>query len=162
MDYELVQRMNDSGDSRAVGSYLKGGFISEVPDKLVSALVDGFPGDPRRMTVVFFQHCGGASGRVAENATAFAQRYALANMMTVSGWRQGVDDPAEHIKATRGYWSTLEPFSRGFYVNDLAREATSKDINANYRGNYPRLVALKQKYDPTNLFRLNANLQPKA
>jgi hypothetical protein len=160
MDYELAQRMNDSGDSRALGAYLKGGFVSEVPDKLVSALVDSFPGDPRRMTAVFFQHCGGASSRVADNATAFAQRYALANMMTVSGWRQGVDDPAEHIQATRKYWTTLEPFTRGFYVNDMAPEATSKDINTNYRGNYPRLVALKQKYDPTNLFRLNANLRP--
>ena len=70
------------------------------------------------------------------------------------------DDPAEHIEATRRYWTTLEPFTRGFYVNDMAREATASDINANYRGNYERLVALKKKYDPTNLFRLNANVTP--
>ena len=43
-----------------------------------------------------------------------------------------------------------------------AREATSKDINENWRGNYPRLVAAKKKYDPTNLFRLNANVQLEA
>jgi hypothetical protein len=108
---------------------------------------------------VFFQHCGGACGRVPEDATAFANRYALANMMTMSGWRHG-DDPSDHIAATRGYWSTLEKFSRGFYVNDMPREATSSDINANYRGNYTKLVALKTKYDPSNLFRLNANVQP--
>jgi hypothetical protein len=126
----------------------------------VSALVDGFEGHPGRMTVLFFQHCGGAARRVAENATAFAHRYALANMMAVAGWRHGVDDPTEHIAATRRYWSTLEPFTRGFYVNDMPREATASDINANYRGNYERLVAIKTKYDPTNLFRLNANVQP--
>lgn len=160
MDYVQVQRVNDQGDSRAVGSYLKGGFISQMPGELVSALVDGFQGDPGRMTVLFFQHCGGASGRVADGATAFSQRYALANMMTVAGWRFGVDDPAPHIEATRRYWSTLEKFTRGFYVNDIAREATVQDINANYRGNYQRLVALKKKYDATNLFRLNANVQP--
>ena len=81
-------------------------------------------------------------------------------MMTVAGWRTGGDDPSEHIQATRKYWATLEPYTRGFYVNDMAREVTPADINENYRGNYKRLVALKQKYDPTNLFRLNANVTP--
>jgi FAD/FMN-containing dehydrogenase len=159
-DYVQVQRANDSTDSRAVGSYLKGGFISALPGELISALVDGFVGHPGRATLVFFQHCGGASGRVAEGATAFAHRYALANMIAVAGWRHGIDDSAEHIEATRRYWATLEPFTRGFYVNDLAREATTNEISANYRGNYERLVAVKGKYDPTNLFRLNANVPP--
>jgi FAD/FMN-containing dehydrogenase len=159
-DYEIVQRWNDTGDSRAVGSYLKGGFIAEMPDKLATAIVENFPASPTRYTLLFFQHCGGASSRVPEGATAFAQRYAIANMMTVSGWRHGVDDPAEHMQASRNYWQKLEPFTKGFYVNDLPREVTAKDINANYRGNYQRLVKLKQSYDPTNLFRLNANVQP--
>ena len=75
-------------------------------------------------------------------------------------WHMGAGDPAEHIQATRKYWATLEPFTRGFYVNDMAREASSSEINSNYRGNYKRLVTLKNQYDPTNLFRLNANIQP--
>ena len=160
VDYVQVQRSSDSTDSRAMGSYLKGGFISQMPTELVAALVDGFQPDPGRMTMVYFQHCGGATGRVKDAATAFAHRYALANMMTVTGWRHGADDPAEHIQATRRYWATLEKFTRGFYVNDMPREATAQDINANYRGNYERLVGVKAKYDPTNLFRLNANVQP--
>jgi FAD/FMN-containing dehydrogenase len=162
VDYVAVQRANDSGDARAVSSYGKGGFISRVPDGLVSAMVDGLQGDPDRMTRLFFQHCGGAAGRLPEEATAFAQRDSIANMMTAVSWRHGVDDSAEHIQAARLYWSKLEPFTRGFYVNDMAREATAKDINANYRGNYPRLVAIKTKFDPTNLFRLNANVRPAA
>jgi hypothetical protein len=71
-------------------------------------------------------------------------------------------DPTAHIAATRNYWKTLEPFTRGFYVNDMPREATSADIGESFRGNYQRLVALKNKYDPTNLFRLNANIKPTA
>lgn len=160
VDYVVVQRANDVTDARAIGSYLKGGFISQMPSQLISTLVDGFEGHPGRMTMLFFQHCGGAVGRVADAATAFAHRYALANMMTMVGWRHGVDEPAEHMEATRKYWTTLEPFTRGFYVNDMPREATASDINANYRGNYQRLAALKRKFDPTNLFRLNANVQP--
>jgi FAD/FMN-containing dehydrogenase len=162
MDYTHVQRMNDSTDTRGIASYLKGGFIGKGSPELVSALVDGLQGDPRRMTVLFFQHCGGASSRVAEGATAFAHRYALANMMTVAAWpiNASADDTKAHIEATRRYWKTLEPHTRGFYVNDLAREVTAKELNDNYRSNYERLVGLKMKYDPTNLFRLNANVTP--
>ena len=159
-EYIEVQRMNDQADARALGTYLKGGFIRQLSGDLVSALVENFQGDPGRMTLLFFQHCAGATGRVAENATAFAHRYALANMMTVAGWPLGKVDPAPHIEATRKYWSHLEKYTQGFYVNDMAPEATAKDINANYRGNYQRLLALKKKYDPTNLFRLNANVAP--
>lgn len=83
-------------------------------------------------------------------------------MMAVAGWNLGAVDPAPHVDATRRYWKKLEPFTRGFYVNDQAREVTASDINANYRGNYRRLVTIKKQYDPTNLFRLNANVQPKA
>ena len=101
-----------------------------------------------------------AASRQPENATAFAQRDSVANMMAVAAWRQGTVDPTEHMQATRKYWAALEPFTRGFYVNDLAREASAKDINANYRGNYPRLAALKRRYDPANLFRLNHNIAP--
>jgi len=159
-DFELVQRSGDVSDPRAMGTYLKGGFVQELSADLISAAVENFQGHPGRATLLFFQHCGGACGRVANGATAFAHRDALANMMTVAGWRNG-DDPTEHIQATRRYWATIEKFTRGFYVNDMAREATAKDVNENYRGNYERLVALKSKYDPTNLFRLNANIQPR-
>jgi hypothetical protein len=161
MDYVLAQRVNDATDSRAIGTYLKGGFIAQMPGELISSIMEGFEGHPGRATVLFFQHCGGAAGRVREDATAFAHRYALANMMALAGWRYGVDDPAPHIAATRRYWSRLEKFTRGFYINDMPREATAAQINANYRGNYAKLVEVKTQYDPTNLFRLNANVQPK-
>jgi FAD/FMN-containing dehydrogenase len=160
MEYVQVQRSQDSTDTRAIASYLKGGFVGKVPGDLVTAMVDGFHGDPRRTTVLFFQHCGGAGSRVADSATAFAHRYAIGNMMAVVAWPMGDKDASAHIEAARAYWKTLEPFTRGFYVNDMAREVTAKDINENYRGNYQRLAALKAKYDATNLFRLNANVTP--
>ncbi|HEY0680859.1 MAG TPA: FAD-binding oxidoreductase [Steroidobacter sp.] len=160
MDYVELQRSGDWSDARLLGTYIKGGFISAMPGDLIDALVKGIQGDPRRTTALFFQHCGGACSRVPEDATAFAHRYALANMMTMSGWTHG-ENATDHIEATRRYWSGLEKFTRGFYVNDMPREATASDINANYRGNYKKLVAVKTKYDPTNLFRLNANIQPR-
>jgi FAD/FMN-containing dehydrogenase len=159
-EYVQVQRSGDSTDTRAIASYLKGGFIGKMPGDLITAMVDGFHGDPRRTTVLFAQHCGGAGGRVPDNATAFAHRYAIANFMTVVAWPVSDKDPSPHIEAARAYWKGIEPFTRGFYVNDMPREVTAKAINENYRGNYQRLAALKSKYDPTNLFRLNANVTP--
>lgn len=159
--YLDVQRANDYGDSRAVASYLKAGFVSRLPDELVAAIVDGLRPDPGRTTLLFCQHCGGASTRVPEAATAFAHRDAIANMMAVVAYPI-TDDPTEHIAATRTYWKKLEPFTRGFYINDMPREATSTDVGESFRGNYQRLVALKNKYDPTNLFRLNPNIKPTA
>jgi hypothetical protein len=157
--YVEAQRANDSGDNRAIASYMKAGFVSKFPHELADAIVDNIAGDPGRTTVLFFQHCGGASSRVAENATAFAQRDSVANMMAVAAWRTDAE-ARSHIEATRKYWTALEAHTRGFYVNDVPREATVAEINSNYRGNYPRLVEAKKKYDSTNLFRLNANVNP--
>jgi FAD/FMN-containing dehydrogenase len=159
VDYIDAQRANDSGDNRAIASYMKSGFVSRFPHDLADAIVDNIVGDPNRTTILFFQHCGGATSRVPENATAFAQRDSLANMMAVTAWRTG-EEPRAHIEATRKYWAALEEHTRGFYVNDLPREASSAEISSNYRGNHARLVEVKKKYDPGNLFRLNANVKP--
>jgi FAD/FMN-containing dehydrogenase len=159
MDYVEAQRANDQGDNRAIASYLKAGFVSKFTPALVAGIVDGIPQDPQGTSILFFQHGGGATSRVPENATAFAQRDSLVNMMAVAVWRNG-DEARPHMDLTRQYWTRLEPHTRGFYVNDMAREVSAAQINANYRGNYPRLVKIKKQYDPTNLFRLNANVQP--
>jgi hypothetical protein len=68
-------------------------------------------------------------------------------------------NPTRHIDWLKRYWATLEPHTDGFYSNDVVDES-QKQVDENYLGNYPRLVRLKSQYDPTNLFRLNANVRP--
>jgi FAD/FMN-containing dehydrogenase len=82
-------------------------------------------------------------------------------MLVNVGWSMG-DDPTPHIDFTRQYWSGLERYTYGFYVNDLDPDATVAAIQENYRDNLARLVAVKKRYDPGNLFRLNANIRPTA
>jgi FAD/FMN-containing dehydrogenase len=159
VDYTVLQRSGDVSDPRAQGMYLKAGFIARLDDGLVNAIVDGFPAHPSRLTSIFFQLSGGAIARVAADATAFSQRDVFANMLSVSAWPFG-QDGSPHMQAIRDYWSTLERFTHGFYVNDLELEHDAVAVRENYRSNHDRLVAVKNRYDPTNLFRLNANVAP--
>ena len=160
MDYVALQRSGDIDDPRATGSYLKGGFVTEIAPDLVTAIVENFEGHPGRATQLFFQHAGGTIGRAAPDATSFAHRYAQLNMLNAVGWNVG-DDPTAHVDWIRRYWAELEPFTSGFYTNEVGEE-TAEMIDANYRQNFDRLVGIKNRYDPTNLFRLNANVQPTA
>jgi len=158
VDYVQLQRAWDNTDPRNEGEYLKSGFINDFPPPLVSALIDGFQADPQRATTVFFQHSGGAIGRVAPDATAFPHRRSRLNMFAVVTW--GLEhEAAPHVKYVKDYWSALQPFTDGYYTNEVANEA-QRLVDANYQGNIERLVQLKNKYDPGNLFRLNANVKP--
>jgi FAD/FMN-containing dehydrogenase len=158
-DYQDVQRSGDISDPRARGEYLKGGFINRMDSRLIDAALDGFEPDPARSTVLFVQHGGGAISRVAPEATAFPQRDVLGNLICLTGWSHG-EDPSVHMAWGRAFWRGIESHTTGFYVNDLEIEHTASDIRDNYRQNAARLVALKNRHDPRNLFRMNANIVP--
>ena len=79
-------------------------------------------------------------------------------MLCSVGWPLGTD-AAEHIEYVENFWKGIEPHTQGFYTNDMLAQSQGT-VNMNYLGNYRRLVEIKNKYDPGNLFRLNANIQP--
>lgn len=159
MDYVALQRSGDTDDPRARGSYLKSAFVPRFPPGLITAMVEGLEPHPARTTIGYMQQSGGQIGRVANDATAFSHRDSAGNLLGIVDWAYG-SDPDEHIAYIRRYWSEVERFSQGFYTNDVNEDMSVATINANYRGNHERLVQLKNKYDPTNLFRLNANVEP--
>ncbi len=159
-DYVRVQQSWDDSDPRNSGEYLKSGFVDAIVQDLVDGIVDGFEPDPGRNTMLYFQHSGGAIGRVPADATAFAHRGSLANMMLMINWPLSTDG-GPHVAYLRSCWQTLERFTDGWYTNEVSNEP-QRDINSNYQGNFDRLLALKKRYDPENLFRLNANIRPTA
>jgi len=159
VDYVALQSSGDGDEKRAVGSYTKTGFVKKIDSKLVDAMLNGLEEHPDRATTVGFQHAGGAIARVAPDATSFPHRSIHATSLLTADW-PATSDPEPHLKWLRQYWRVIEPHTDGFYTNDVIDE-TQKQVDENYLGNYPRLVALKNKYDPTNLFRLNANVKPK-
>ena len=85
-DYCAVQRCHDDLDPRSEGSYLKSGFIDCFPAGL-AAMIDRFKPDPDRATALFFQHAGGAIGRVATDATAFPHRRSTHDMLPSVAWK---------------------------------------------------------------------------
>ena len=159
VDYVALQRSGDIADPRARASYLYSGFIPELPSELVTAIVEGLEPHPARTTAVFFQQAGGAISRVPADATAFPQRDAMANMMCSVDWPHG-EASEEHVAWIRRQWRRLEPFTQGFYINDQDVDATASDVRDAFRRSHARLVEVKNRYDPQNLFRLNANIQP--
>jgi len=160
MDYVALQRSGDIDDPRAQVSYVKSGFIGKFTPKLVDDIVDNFEPNPDRSTRVVFQQSGGAIGRVAADATAFPHRDSKHNMLSFVTWKAG-SESTEHVRYIKQHWNGLESHVNGFYTNDVFLES-QQEIDRNYRGNYDRLVALKNQYDPTNLFRPNTNVRPTA
>ena len=156
VDYVAIQRSWDYSDFRNIGEYLKAGFVNEYPQSMLDAATNGFEASPDRDTMLYFQQSGGAIGRVAADATAFPHRNALSNMMILVSWPLGKDG-SPHIDYLRDYWGTIEPRTDGYYTVDVSNQA-QQQVSSNYQGNFPRLLEIKKKYDPGNLFRLNANI----
>jgi FAD/FMN-containing dehydrogenase len=155
--YVVVQTQFDSPPVNPTHWYLKGGFVREYPPGLTGFLADEF--QPDAGTAMYFQSANGAVADVAPTATAFSHRNAVANMMLFGIWKdKSQDEPGR--KAVHALWSKLEPFTDGYYVNLHDTDATNKGTDRNYGPNYPRLATVKKQYDPTNLFRLNANIKP--
>ncbi|BCS32176.1 FAD-linked oxidase [Luteitalea sp. TBR-22] len=156
--YVDFQKSGDYTDARTMGEYMKSGFTTGISEKLISGIIDGFEPHPARSTGVFTQHSGGAIGRPPVGTCAFPHRHAQHALMAAVSWKVG-DDGAPHMAWAKKYWATIEPLTSGFYINEVNDESRAV-LNANYRENFPRMVAVKKQYDPTNLFRLNANVQP--
>ena len=139
--------------------YWKTHFLTQISDEAIDVLVTHFATVPSPLSAVGLQQYGGAISRVGQTDTAFSHRDAQYDFIPDSSW----SDPEEselNIQWSREIWELMKPFSTGGeYVNNLGEEGEDR-VRAAYGDNYDRLVALKNKYDPNNFFRLNANVKP--
>lgn len=140
--------------------YWKAGFVRSLSDDAVEAIVDFFAGEvPAPFAAIAIEHLGGAVSRIGPEETAFHHRDAQHSLLVLRMWQ----DPAEsddNIDWARRCYRTAEPFLKeGAYVNYLGDEGEAR-IRAAYGANHDRLRAVKAKYDPTNVFRLNQNIKP--
>jgi FAD/FMN-containing dehydrogenase len=157
-----VKQQSSVDDAFAYGRhyYVKAGFARRLPPDLIEVMIETFLSSTLPITPILTAPQGGAISRIAPEATAFPYREARHNLLVAAAWDDSSGDEA-HLTWARGAWKNLEPFTRGFYVNDNNADISERRVLENYGPNYPRLSELKAKYDPTNLFRMNANIRPK-
>lgn len=154
-----LQSMFDALYPPGLQWYWKGDYVKDLTDEAIDEHMKHGSQLPSMLSTMHLYPINGAASRVDKNDTAWSYRDATYAMVIV-----GVDsDPAkkdELIKWARDYWSALHPYSAGgSYINFMMEEGQDR-VKATYGDNYQRLVKIKTKYDPHNLFRVNQNITP--
>ena len=140
-------------------NYWKADFISMVGDGVIQAAVEAFSHVPSPLSSILFFPIHGAATRVTPYATAYPHRAGI-HLGIYSLWNDPDVDEA-NVAWVRRTWEAIQPFvPGGVYVNELGEDEGDSRVRQAYGGNYDRLARLKAKYDPQNLFRLNANIAP--
>ncbi len=157
--YDKLQGSGDLRGYSPLGGYGKGGLVYGITPALIDVMVGATDSAPSDGLAMWLQHQGGAISRVAPKATAYFNRGASHNVGVFDSWQMPAADVEHRTEWVRGTWSKVEPLTRGQYVNLAATDDRETRVHAAYGDNYPRLAELKKRYDPANLFRLNANIK---
>lgn len=140
-------------------NYWKSHDFNELPDGLIDQLIDAVGTLPSGHCEIFIAQMGGATSRVPQDATAYRDRNVKFIMNVHGRWETAGEDEAG-IGWSRRVFDSATPFSTGgVYVNFMTAEETGR-VKMAYGQSYDRLLELKRKYDPTNLFSLNQNIKP--
>jgi FAD/FMN-containing dehydrogenase len=160
MPYTAVQQLLDPPAPKGMQNYWTADFLAELPDKAVDVLVEHATKPVSPMTQIIVVPGGGAPSRIDEEATAFGQRTAPWNIHFLSMWPDPADTEA-NVAYTREIAGAMKPWTTGrAYLNFIGDEGAERVAAAFGPEKYPRLQALKAKWDPTNLFRHNQNITP--
>jgi hypothetical protein len=160
--YAALQGISEHFNPRGYRNYLKTNYLKDLSDDAIDILVERYMSVPAPFSHIVVEHMGGAVGRMDSQATAYNYRDAQYNFLIVGIWNDAAED-ARNIPWVRGLWQALQPFSTGhIYVNYESDVGVDRVQAAYGAAKYDRLVALKNTYDPTNVFRLNANIKPTA
>jgi FAD/FMN-containing dehydrogenase len=162
LTYLGLQTMDDDLQRYRLRRYWKGHYLRELGDGAIEAFLsrggDG-GGDRALLPSGSLQSYRGAIAAVGDGDTAFGHRDALVEFVAAAKWTDPVEDEPR-IAASRRYGAAVEPFASGVYVNDLTDEGEAGVQRAYGRDKMARLAALKDRYDPENVFHLNHNIRP--
>ncbi len=160
MPYLIVQQLLDAGNPPGRPQYWKSDTLTEMSDGAVETLVQHANRIASPFTVVVIEAKGGAIPRVPEDSMALIGRKAPFAFYGISQWEHG-DDPDAHVRWAREFGEAMEPYSgKDIALNFVMDEGNERVQTLFGPEKYARLVALKDRYDPTNLFSRNQNIKP--
>lgn len=159
LPHPVLQSLFDGLLPTGLQWYWRADFVNELSDEAIEKHLSFSKTMPTPLTTMHLYPINGAAARVDKKATPWNYRDATWAMVIV-----GIDpDPANKEKITtwtKQYWEAMHPYSAGgAYVNFMMDEGEDR-VKATYGDNYERLVSIKNKYDPHNLFRVNQNIKP--
>lgn len=159
MPYPVLNSAFDALLPPGLQHYWKANFVRELTDQAIEAHLEHGPKVPVVNSTVHIYPINGACHGVGAGETAFGHRDATFATVIAGMW----PDPAhneKNIRWVRDYYQATAPHSeQGGYINFAAADDADR-VAANYGANYDRLVEIKRKYDPDNLFRMNQNIRP--
>lgn len=163
MPYVEVQQLFDTvipfGQHRC---YWKSRYLTGLPDDAIDVILERNAHPPSPNTLSSIWNFGGATAAVGADATAFGDR-SMPWMVSVDSIWNTPDEDEANIAWTRDFWGRLEPYAdRGRIYLNFAGHGEDNDelVRRSFGPNYDRLVAIKRRYDPRNLFRFNQNIAP--
>ncbi len=160
VSYTAVNSMLDGAYPEGALNYWKSGFLTQLSDAAIDAMVDAFARCPAPMGQMLLEHFHGAATRVAPTATAFPHRSDGYNLLIASEWTDPTQTAA-CIGWARDTYAVMAPFmAPGRYANYLADDDVGDPTGGAYGPNLRRLQSVKARYDPTNFFRINQNIKP--
>jgi len=155
MAYQTLQTSDDASMRHGLLNYLKSGYLPELTPASIDAMVENYEGE--HLPSFWFQHLRGRTARIAPDATAFVHRNVHSNFGISATWTDASESDL-YIAGVRRFHAAVQSHMAGFYTN--LNDDTEQKTWSNYGKNYPRLAEIKARFDPQNLFRLNANVRP--
>jgi FAD/FMN-containing dehydrogenase len=160
MPYLAAQSLIEPGNPPGNRNYWKADLLGELSDEAIDAVAETAPTVPSPMTTLLFQPLGGAVARVPEDATALGRRDATWAYHVISMWADAADDE-RNIAWTRELAGAMKPYATGrAYLNFIGEEGGGRVRAAFGPEKYARLVELKDRWDPENVFCRNQNIRP--
>jgi FAD/FMN-containing dehydrogenase len=159
MPYTALQQLIEPGNPPGERHYWKSDLLDDLSDEAIDTMAAMAQSPPSPLGVILLLPLGGAIARVPADATALGRRDAGWAWLGLGQWHDAAED-ARNVAWARELSAALEPFGSGGVYITLTSDSGDARARDAFRGHHERLVAVKDRYDPGNMFRLGQNIRP--